>query len=63
MDDKSRARTFDQRKAYFFVGITFLAVAVASIFSSMNAMWVAFFVLGITFVIIGASTKRSTDES
>jgi hypothetical protein len=43
------------------IGIVFLAVAIAMIFMGTTA-WIAFFTVGITFLILGMQSRTSKDK-
>ena len=48
-------------RAYLFVGITFLAVAIVFMITMQSPLWVAFLVLGIVFITL--STQKPKPET
>jgi len=45
-------------RAFLFVGITFLAVAVVFMFTMQNPLWTAFLVLGIVFITLSRQKPK-----
>lgn len=48
-------------EAFLPIGIVFLVVAIAMIFMGTTA-WIAFFTVGITFLILGMQSRTSKDK-
>jgi hypothetical protein len=48
-------------KAFLPIGIVFLVVAIGMIFTGTTS-WIAFFTIGITFLILGTQKTSSKDE-
>ncbi|WP_208739614.1 hypothetical protein [Arthrobacter agilis] len=48
-------------KAFLPIGIVFLVVALGMIFTGTTS-WIAFFTIGITFLILGTQKTSSNDE-
>jgi hypothetical protein len=65
-DGKPRAepdgRSGDGGKAFLPIGIVFLVVAIGMIFTGTTS-WIAFFTIGITFLILGTQKTSSKDEN
>ena len=48
-------------EAFLPIGIVFMVVAIAMIFMGTTA-WIAFFTVGITFLILGMQSRTSKDK-
>ena len=58
---ESNGRTGDGRKAFLSIGIVFFVLAIAMMFSGTTS-WIAFFTVGITFLILGTQKPSDKDE-
>jgi hypothetical protein len=60
-ESDSGAKKSNGSEAFVPIGIVFLAVAIAMIFMGTTA-WIAFFTVGITFLILGMQSRTSKDK-
>ncbi|MBG6226092.1 hypothetical protein IWX63_002678 [Arthrobacter sp. CAN_A2] len=58
---KSNSRMRGGGKAFLPIGIVFLVLAIAMMFSGTTS-WIAFFSVGITFLILGTQKPSNKDE-
>lgn len=62
VEPDGRVRGGGGGKAFLPIGIVFLVVAIGMIFSGMTS-WIAFFTIGITFLILGMQKTSRDNES
>ncbi|WP_247826122.1 hypothetical protein [Arthrobacter antioxidans] len=58
---ESNSRAKDGGKAFLPIGIVFLVLAIAMMLSGSTS-WIAFFTVGITFLILGTQKSSDKDE-
>jgi len=58
---ESNGRGRDAGKAFLPIGIVFLVLAIGLMFSGTTS-WIAFFTVGITFLILGTQKPPGKDE-
>lgn len=56
-------KQIDESKMYLFSGYTFLLAAVLFMFSQTTSMWVVFFTLGMTFIIISSDAREKRHKA